>query len=395
MPTWIQKLWSKTKYLPQRGGTPRYPVIEPLRPNDIFNTWMGTTAETAYGKIYTQSAWVYMAVNRIAEAGALVPLHILQRTGEKLLAVERHPLEVLLDFPNPFTSRFELFEQTLGSLELTGNAYWFLNGSDGVPHEIWVLPPERIQVIPSAETHIKGYIYEVNGMQIPLHPHEIIHFKRWNPNNSYYGLSALETARLSIQSDRAMAEWNRNTFGQDRGVPAGIVSIRDSISDVDYERIKREWHQSYGGVQRRTAFLRGGMIDWKHIGLSHQDLDFLKGRQAQRDEILNIFGIPIGLVDANATEANAVVAERMFIERTLYPKLMRISQKISQDLLPFWGYDLVAQFEDIRSTDQQARIADIQASYPLLSINEMRERFYNLAPVAWGDVPVGKPETAE
>ena len=95
--------------------------------------------------------------------------------------------------------------------------------------------------------------------------------------------------------------------------------------------------RNYGGASRRTAFLRGGTIEWQHIGLSHSDLDFLQGRQAQRDEILNIFGIPVGLVSENATEANAKVAERQFIERTLWPKLARIAQKITQELLPFYG----------------------------------------------------------
>jgi phage portal protein BeeE len=184
-----------------------------------------------------------------------------------------------------------------------------------------------------------------------------------------------------------MAEWNRNTFGQDNGVPAGIVTIQDYVTDADFERIKREWRQSYGGPQRRTAFLRGGGITWQHIGLNHHELDFLKGRQAHRDEILNVFGIPVGLISENATEANATVAERLFIERTLWPKLVRLAQKISADLLPFWPGRFVAAFDDIRPTDAAARLGEIRAAYPVLSINEIRTRYYSLPPVAWGDSP--------
>src|SRR5690606_32547212 len=139
-----------------------------------------------------------------------------------------------------------------------------------------------------------------------------------------------------------------------------------------------------GGPQRRTAFLRGGAIQWQNIGLSHSDLDFLKGRQAHRDEILNLFGVPVGLVSENATEANARVAERQFIERTLWPKLVRMAQKITQELLPFWPGDHVAQFEDIRPTDVQARLDEIRTAYPVLSINEIRERYYQLPQVEWG-----------
>ena len=167
-------------------------------------------------------------------------------------------------------------------------------------------------------------------------------------------------------------------------MPAGIVNIRDFISDSDFERLKREWRSNYGGTSRRTAFLRGGAVEWQHIGLSHSDLDFLQGRRAQRDEILNIFGIPVGLVSENATEANAKVAERQFIERTLYPKLLRLAEKISAELLPFYGRELAAAYDDIRPTDARARLDEIRTAYPLLSINELRARYFQLPPVGLG-----------
>ncbi|HEX2908473.1 MAG TPA: phage portal protein [Phototrophicaceae bacterium] len=352
--------------------------------------WPNLAETQSETRVYQQSPWVYVAVNRIAEAAALVPLRVFRLDGERKIEIERHPLAVLLDAPNPYLSHFELIEQTVGALELTGNAFWFLAGdSAGVPVEIWPLRPDRVSLVPDPAQYVKGYIYEIDGQRIPLDAAEVVHFKRWHPANDYYGLSALEAARLAITSDRAMAEWNHNTFGRDNGVPAGIVTIKDHVSDADYERIKREWRQSYGGPQRRTAFLRGGNIEWQNIGLSHNELDFLRGREAHREEILNIFGIPMGLMADNATEANAKVAERMFIERTLWPKLTRLAQKITQDLLPFWPGSLVAEFDDIRPTDTQARLDEIRASYPVLSINEIRERYYHLPPVMWGALPVG------
>jgi HK97 family phage portal protein len=350
--------------------------------------WPQVSGTEQQSRIYQESPWVYMAVNRIAEAAAPVPLQVMRLEGEKRIAVERHPLEALLDAPNPYMSRFELFEQTVGMLELTGNAYWFLGGR-GAPTEIWPLRPDRVSIVPDPAQYVRGYLYEIDGQRIPLEPAEVVHFRRWNPAKDYYGLSALEAGRIAVQSDRAMAEWNRNSFGQDQGVPAGIVSIQDNVSEADYERIKREWRQSYGGTQRKTAFLRGGTMTWQNIGLSHTDLDFLKGREAQRNEILNLFGIPIGLISENATEANAKVAERLFIERTLWPKLVRLAQKITQELLPFWPGDHVAVFEDIRPTDTQARLNEIRTAYPLLSINELRAQYFQLPAVVWGDVPVG------
>ncbi len=380
--------WLSTLFNRRDGLRPAPHMAAVARHNAYI--WPNLAETGAQTRIYQQSPWVYIAISRIAEAAALVPLHVYRLRGEERLEVERHPLEVLLDAPNPYLSRFELLEQTVGMLELTGNAYWFLaGGAAGVPTQIWPLRPDRVSIVPDPEHYVKGYLYELDGQRIPLEVAEVVHFKRWHPTNDYYGLSTLEAARVAVSSDKAMAEWNRNTFGQDNGVPAGIVAVKDYVSDADFERLKREWRQSYGGPQRRTAFLRGGGIEWQNIGLSHTDLDFLKGREAHRNEILNLFGLPVGLVSENATEANARVAERMFIERTLWPKLVRLSQKITQELLPFWPGEHVAEFEDIRPTDTQARLDEIRTAYPLLSINELRQRYYHLPPAQWGDLPVG------
>src|SRR5690606_34975330 len=89
-------------------------------------------------RAYEHSPWVYVAVNRIAEAAALVPLRVYDTCDGDRVEIPQHPLVRLLDHPNPFLSRFELIEQTLGLLELTGSAYWFLHpGRDGLPAEIW------------------------------------------------------------------------------------------------------------------------------------------------------------------------------------------------------------------------------------------------------------------
>lgn len=385
---WLSGLFRQR---PERNTAPHLAAV--ARHNAV--RWPNLAESESQARVYQQSPWVYIAVNRIAEAAALVPLHVQQLQGEQAIDVERHPLEVLLDAPNPYLSRFELMEQTVGMLELTGDAYWFLVGdARGRPVQIWPLRPDRIAIVPDETHYVRGYVYEIDGQRIPLEAAEVVHFKRWHPSNDYYGLSALEAGRIAISGDRAMAEWNRNTFSQDNGVPAGIVNVKEYVSDSDFERIKRDWRQSYGGPQRRTAFLRGGGIEWQNIGLSHTDLDFLSGREAHRNEILNLFGLPVGLVSENATEANAKVAERLFVERTLWPKLVRIAQKITQELLPFWPGTSVAAFEDIRPTDLQARLEDIRTAYPVLSINEIRERYYQLPAVTWGDRPVGTQNRA-
>jgi HK97 family phage portal protein len=352
-----------------------------------------------YAGVYMASPWVYVAVNRIAEAAALVQFRVYTRatspagpkpgpatsparsdSGE--IAIPDHPFEQLLRRPNPFMSRFELIEQTVGNLEIHGNAYWFLAGEPGgTPQELWPLRPDRVSIVPDAQRGVRGYVYAVDGRQIPLDAAEVVHFRRWHPANDYYGLSALEAARLAVESDRAMSDWNRRYFGEGMAVPAGIVAIRDRVNDADFERLKREWRAAYGGRERKTAFLRGASVEWHNVGLSQHDMDFLNARRFNREEIFQIFGIPVGMFSENATEANALVGERVFIERTLWPKLVRIAEKITTYLLPFYGANLTGRFDDIRPQDKQAMFEEIRVARDVLTVDEIRARYFQLGPM--------------
>jgi len=206
---------------------------------------------------YSRSSWVYVAVTRIAEAAALVPPLVYHLENGKRIESPDHPIERLLRAPNPTMSQFELLEATFGYLELNGNAYWYLAGdSDGHPAEIWTLRPDRVRIVPDRARYVGAYVYSLDGLDIPLAPDEVIHFKRWHPRDDYLGLSALEAAAIASQTDRAMAAWNYNFFEAGKAVPAGIVTIKNMVSDSDFERIKREWTESYGGTQaKRRSFV--------------------------------------------------------------------------------------------------------------------------------------------
>jgi len=180
---------------------PRAPHIERVAAHNRFA--LNPPLDTHSARVYEGSPWVYIAINRIAEAGALAPLKVYRLDGEKRIGIENHPLEALLSNPNPLTSRFELFEQTIGSLELQGNAYWFLAGDGrGQPREIWLLRPDRVTIVPHEQRIVAGYLYEIGGERIPLDAIEVLHFRRWHPDNDFYGLSPIAAARGAVLSDR-------------------------------------------------------------------------------------------------------------------------------------------------------------------------------------------------
>lgn len=346
---------------------------------------------------YQQSSWVYIAVSRIAEAAALVDFHVMERgSEEELEEITDHPFELLLRHPNDKLSQFELFETTAGYLELTGNAYWYLTLVNGQPAEIWPLRPDRVEIVPSSTQWIRGYIYEVDNEKIPLRREEVVHFKRWHPLQDYVGLSAIEASAIAIEGDIKAQHWNVNFF-KNQAIPGGIVGLGEHISDPEYELIIKQWEGKYSGIDRahKMAFVRGGDVSVTQLGIPQKDMEFLEGRRFSREEIFQIFGIPMGKWSENATEANAKVAEQTFRNDVLWPKLVRMAQKITAEVLPRYGEGLQGQFEDVRwvSDEQQLMEADLVAKYALMTVDEIRARYWQLEPMEEDEEP--EPDSPE
>lgn len=333
-----------------------------------------------------QSAWVYIAVNIVAQEGAQVEFEIFRNETQ----LETHAILDLFKKPNGWQSEFEVKQAIIGFYQLTGNAYLFVNkDKGGNPLELMLLRPDRVKVVPgkSSDKFISGYIYTVGSTEVPLEADEVIHFKRWHPKSDYYGLSPLQAAAVEAQTDLAMAQWNRQFFGRDMAIPAGIVDIKQLVDEKTFNEIKSEWRALYGGQNRKTAFIRGSEIDYKEIGISQKEMDFLQSRQFSKETILQIFGVPPGMLDKNATEANATVAERILSDKTLWPIVVAVGQTLTARLAPMYEDGLAIKPKDFRVKDTTIQRAEIQAATPFLSINEIRAKYYQMPPVDWGDKP--------
>ena len=367
--------------------------------------WMEETAAASQGaspsyelyanqaKAYAQSAWVYVCVSRINATIAGAPFNVFETEGEEKIAVPNHPLEQVLQRPNDRWSGFELMEAISGYLELCGNAYLYVNPNQGPPLELWPLRPDRMTVVPDRKQWIKGYVYTVGGVPCPLSREEVIHLKRWHPLRDYQGLSAIEAAALAVELDNKALVWDLSFF-KESAVPSAIVDV-GNISDADYEHVQKRWMGKYKGASRahKTAFIRGGDVKVSTLSISQKDMQLLETMGATKEMICNIFGHPLGLLSENATEANAKVAERSFMNQTIYPKLLALGSKLSAELLSRYGPGLVGEFEDVRIGESKevwlqeldivtrGVVGPMGLPEPLMDRDEIREKYFDMQPM--------------
>jgi HK97 family phage portal protein len=348
--------------------------------------------ENEYNLAY--KGWVYACVNAISEEVGSLKLKLMQKTNDEPVEVEDHPAVNLLRNMNSTMTSSDVFTATQGYLELNGNEFWYIpsNMNGSKPTEIWPLNPSKVTVVKGETSLVAGYIYlNPKGAEVPLDVKEVLHFKRWNPNDQYRGMGTIQAAATAIDIDNYSADWNKNFFFNS-AMPSGVLSTTSPLTTEQYERLKEAWKTRYQGVENahRTAILEGGMT-YSRVSMTQKEMDFLEQRRYTRDEILGIFRVPksiLGIVE-DVNRANAEATEYIFAKRVIKPRMQFIADRLNEFYLPLFGLDqnkYYFEFEDPvpqnRELELRERESGINSGY--MTPNEAREEI-GLDPIEGGD----------
>ena len=350
------------------------------------STVMPRMGEKEYLKAYR--GWVYACTNAISERLADIELHLEKKTKVKGKIVwERVEEDASLDVlyhVNDFMTFYDLIFHTAAMLELDGNAFWYVvhsgqNGT-GKPQEIWPMDPTRMNVIKDAQNFISGYVF-INelGAHINFGTNEIVHFKKFNPNDKYRGMGTVAAAALAIDTDTYASEWQRNFFGNS-AMPSGILTSDGPLTQKQYNRLKSNWDAKFKGVQNahKMAILESGM-KYTPLTPTAREMQFSDSRKNVRDEILSIFKVPkiiLGITE-DVNFASADKAEYVFSKFTIKPKMKHLVHNLDENFLPLFGLsprDWRIVFEDPvpENIEQQVLVRESGVKNGYLTINEAR-----------------------
>jgi len=346
---------------------------------------------------YALNHWVYTAVNKIAGLAAGANFMVVSRP-DGLVNFDDHPILALLGrfgMPAPDVDSFEFFEGHFQFLLTAGNSYWLWENSRGrgVPDRVRLLNPAYVRVVPGRDETVGVYRWNKNGLIVDYAPEQITHFKRANPYSRYYGLSALAVLLRLIFGDNAMLDWNNEFFGENLGLPSGVLVVPADTSDAEIERIRQEFVARHGG-QRTVAIIKaeGGSAVWLEAGLKHRDYDFTEGRTLSRKAVYEALDLSLGVMAETSTEAHAIVSERRLME-SVHLWHERTCRRVNGDALAFWPNHrrVMAMFEDVRkqAVDWRRESLRREADERIMTIDEMRQREYQLPPIQGATVAQG------
>lgn len=333
-----------------------------------------------------QNSWIFTAISLIAREVGAAKFQVVRYQGveNESIQISNHPLEEVLRRPNSWMGESFLWQYTTWWLQLNGNGYWYIGlSSSGEVAEIWPLPSEDVDPRPGDEKRfIDTYEYTVGGRQYNIPAELIVHFRLPNPFDIFRGMSPLKAAMLPVDTDTFMSRWNASFFGRDNVMPSAIINLVPSspeqqIDSTDVEMLKSDLKAGYQAFKRKTAVTSVTKLEVEQLGWAPKDLDFISGRQFTKEEIYEIYGIPGGLLDKNATRANSENAEVVFKGKTIWPLLVLMSEQLTAELtMPYYGKEYAAEFEDIRVVSRELQLQEISGAGPYLTIDEVRKRFY-------------------
>lgn len=288
-------------------------------------------------------SWTWACVDAIAEALAGLDVEVSAFdpvSKERVPAEAHHWLVNLLRDPNPEIDPTTTWSIAARWYLLNGNAYLYAPRYDGnVPQEIWVLPSNRVTVVPGVEGAgrlIQGYIYSYDGGRQFIDADDIVHWKFLDPSSDtsstlYTGRSPINAARSAIQVDVSNQEFLASHYANG-AIPAFVITQTNPMDPHTFETFKARWNQSFGGARNagKWGLLDGGK-NIQVLSSGDQVKNAAALDDANRKRVCSVWRVPEMLItgdyNARAVSENVTVN---FHRDNVAPKAKRLAEALTR-----------------------------------------------------------------
>lgn len=350
-------------------------------------SWSNRQYKDFSEEAYKRNIVCYRAINEVASGAAQAPwtVYRVDAKGERVEG-PNHPLAQLMARPNPRQGTSAFIEFLVAYYLLSGNTYIEGVAATGKPpSELYTHRPDRMSII-KGPTGPRGFEYTVNGATkkwVGAQSEDVLHLKTFNPLDDWYGMSPVEAAAYSVDTHNSTLEWNKALL-DNRAQPSGAMVYNPkegpaTLEDTQYNRLKSQLDEQYTGAKNagRPMLLEGG-LDWKQMGMSPQDMDYINSKHTNSRDIALAFGVPPMLlgIPGDNTYSNMKEARLALWEQTILPILYKVRDELNVWLAPKFGDDVVLGIDEDKISALNARrdlVWDRMQGAQFLTINEKRK----------------------
>jgi PBSX family phage portal protein len=323
----------------------------------------------------------------------------IRRKVSRAKVILRDKLEGL----NSDDSFEEVMKKVYRDLEATGNGYLEIGRTSAgqigyvghIPAITMRIRRHRdgfVQVVYNRYTYFRNFGDTTTQDQIGTdpRPNEVIHFKRYSPTNTYYGIPDIMSASKAIAGDEFAARYNLDYF-ENKAVPRYIIISKGAKLNADSERKLLEFFQiGLKGRNHRTLYIplpsdgENSRIDFemKPVEAGIQDSSFQNYSVENRDRILIAHRIPLSKIGHGVPSP---LDDKIFKEQVTRPMQDALEIQINKIIKEFTDM-FNFKFNELTLTDElsQAQIDQIYLTTQVVKPNEVRMRM-GLNPIDSGE----------
>lgn len=337
---------------------------------------------------------VMNAVTVIAEAVASMPCYLYQLKQDGRERVFDHPVDYLLnEMPNrnqtPYQFKYTLMRHCL----LNGNAYAVIEwNKKGEPVSLTPYQPNEVNIL---RTPKGDHIYQITDLDSKTKNYlqdEVLHL-RHSSLDGFMGRSPIaicrETVGLGIAQQKHGAAVMKNGL-----MASGLITTAEWLDEVKGQKALKALERYKGAKNAGKTPVLEGSMEYKQLGMTNQDAEWLASRTFTISDIARIYNIsPIFLQDySNSSYSNFSEASRAFLSQTLRPWLTNFEQQLKDALMVDVSrqskqrYLIEFDTSDLLRTSQNDRFKsyDTAIKAGIMNPNEVRRR-EGLMPYAGGD----------
>lgn len=311
------------------------------------------------------------------------------------LKKEKLDLYDIIDSLNEDEEFGEILVKTWTDVEAMGNGYLEIGRNlDGKPGYIGHIPANTMRLRSDKDGFIQivgmKYIFfrnfgdteTENPLKNDPSPNEIIHFKKYSPHSTYYGIPDIVAAMTAVAGDALAKQYNLEYF-ENKAVPRyAFITKGVRLSDEAQKNLNQFFTNELKGKHHGTLYIplpatMNQNVDAKFepIEVRPQEQSFQNFISDSRLEVLIVHRVPPSKVGVYEHTNLAVSrdADRTFKDAVCRPEQRRIEKKINKLLSEFTEtFQLKLDETDIVDADVRSRMHDRYLRTKVMRPNDVR-----------------------
>ena len=272
--------------------------------------------------------------------------------------IDRHDVQRLIRKPNRWYNGDALWQATVISYVLNGNAYWQkIRNPFGQVVQLWYRPHWCIKPHSPLDgsEFIDYYEYDTGRGIVRLGERDLVHLRfGLDPHDPRYEFSPIRTLLSEIMTDEQAAQFSMRLL-RNMGIPGVVVSPSVSPTGESFEPKREEIDAlkdyidtAFTGDRRGGALVFGQPTQVSQFGFDPKQITLNEVRDSAEERVCAVLGLPSSVVGFGSgmdqTKVGAVMAEQVKLawKGCLFPMQRSMARQLDDQLLA----DFVPDYED-------------------------------------------------